>query len=533
MSGIPYTRFNRHEEHFDAIVIGSGIGGLSVAAMLAKAGKKVLVLERHYILGGYTHLFRRRGYSWDVGLHYVGQVHIPGTMLNKAFRYITNEQLQWASLDDVYDRAVFGDTEYDFPRGKENLKAKLKEYFPDAKDHISIDKYFGLLEEVEHVGVSYYIEKVLPPMIAKIIGPMLRKKVLKYSDLVTLDVLHSITDNEKLIGVLTAQYGDYGLQPSQSSFYMHALLANHYMDGAAYPVGGAGSIANTIVPVIEASGGAAVHQAEVSKIIVENNRAIGVTLADGKSIYADNVISDAGIHNTYAKLLPEAVAKQHHLEDQLKQLTPSGAHMGLYVGVNGSPESLNLPRCNYWIFPNEYNHAINQERYKDLDSQIPVSYVSFPAAKDPESQKQHPGKSTVEVIIIVPYSWFKKWEGTEWRKRGEEYTKMKERVAEQMFNELYRVAPQLKGKVDCYDISSPLSTKKFTDHPFGEIYGTSHTPKRFRQEFLKPHTPVKNLYLTGQDVMIASIAGGLMGGLLCASAVLKRDMMGKIKRSIT
>lgn len=532
MAGLPYTRFNRHDEHFDAIVIGSGIGGLSVAAMLAKAGKKVLVLERHYILGGYTHLFRRRGYAWDVGLHYVGQVHIPGTLLNKAFRYITNEKLQWAPLDDVYDKAVFGDTVYDFPRGKENLKAKLKEYFPATKDQISIDTYFKLLAEVEHVGVSYYVEKALPPIVSKLIGPILRRKVLKYSDLVTLDVLHSVTDNEKLIGVLTAQYGDYGLPPSQSSFYMHALLANHYMEGAAYPVGGAGSIAETVVPVIEASGGVAIHQAEVSQIIVEHNQARGVTLTDGKSIYADTIISDAGIHNTFAKLLPETVAKQHHLIEQLQQLTPSGAHMGLYVGINESPESLHLPRCNYWIFPDEYNHEVNQQRYQNLDSQIPVAYVSFPAAKDPVSQKLHPGKSTVEVIIIVPYQWFTKWEGTEWRKRGEEYQKMKQRVADQMFEQLYRVAPQLKGKVDCYDISSPLSTKKFTNHPFGEIYGTAHTPKRFRQEFLKPYTPVKHLYLTGQDVLIASIAGGLMGGLLCASAILKKNMLGKIERAI-
>lgn len=532
MAGHPYTSFTRHNEHFDAIVIGSGIGGLSVGAMLAKAGKKVLMLERHYTLGGYTHLFRRRGYAWDVGLHYVGGVHIKGTFLNKAFRYISNEQLAWAPLDDIYDRAVFGDKEYIFPRGKANLKAQLKEYFPTPADHTAIDAYFQLLQEVEQVGVGYYVEKVLPPTLAKWFGPMLRRKVLRYSDETTLTVLRRLTTNEQLIGVLTAQYGDYGLQPAQSSFYMHALLANHYMDGAGYPVGGAGSIVETVVPVIESSGGAVVHQAEVTNIIVEGNRATGVTLADGKSIYADTIISDVGIHNTYSKLLPAAVAQQHHLFEQLEQLEPSGAHMGLYVGIKDTPQNLHLPRCNYWIFPDEYNHELNQQRYQNLDSQLPVSYASFPSAKDPASQKHHPGRTMVEVIIIVPYDWFKKWEGTEWRKRGEEYTAMKERVAQLMFNDLYRVAPQLKGKIDHYEVSSPLSTKKFTNHPFGEIYGVAHTPKRFRQTFLRPQTPVKNLYLTGQDVMIASIAGGLMGGLLCASAVLKKNMMGVIKHTI-
>lgn len=532
MAGHPYNTFTRHDEKFDAIVIGSGVGGLSVASCLSKAGKKVLVLEQHYILGGFTHLFRRRGYSWDVGLHYVGGVHIKGSALNKAFRYISNEKLEWAPLDDIYDRALFGKTFYDFPRGKENLKAKFKEYFPDAEDHTAIDKYFGLLQEVENIGPGFYAEKVLPPLLAKIFGPILRKKVLKYSDKTTLEVLHEITQNEKLIGLLTAQYGDYGLQPSESSFYMHALLANHYMDGAGYPVGGAGRIAETIAPVIEAAGGAAIHQAEVKQIIVKNNRAIGVEMADGKCIYAKYVISDAGVVNTFSKLLPESVIEQHHLRDDLKNLTPSGAHMGLYAGVKDSPTTLNLPKCNYWIFPDEYNHKLNQERYTSLDAPLPVSYVSFPAAKDPESQKRHPNKSTMEVIIIVPYDWFKKWEGSEWHKRDAEYTAMKQRVGEQMLGELYRVAPQLKGKIDFYEVSSPLSTKNFTQHPSGEIYGTAHTPKRFRQLFLKPITPVKGLYLTGQDAMTASIAGGMMGGVLCATAILKKNILSTITRTI-
>ena len=491
-----------------------------------------MVLEQHYVIGGYTHSFKRKGYVWDVGLHYVGQVHIDGTLLNKVFRYISNDELKWAPLDNVYDRAVFGDTEYEFPTGKENLKAMFKEHFPSEEDGISIDKYFELLEEVRTVGPGYFAEKVIPPFFAKIFGNMLRRKVLKISDQTTLEVLQGITKNEKLIGVLTAQYGDYGLLPSKSSWYMHSLLANHYMDGAGYPVGGAERIAETTTAVIEGAGGKVLTRASVKQIIVKDNTAVGVEMEDGTFVYADKVISEAGIYNTYSKLLPEEVVEQHNLKDQLKELEPSAAHMGLYVGINAATADLNLPKCNYWIFPEEYNHERGREAYTDFDATIPVAFASFPSAKDSESEKNYPGRTTAEVIIILSNEWFDTWRDTEWNKRGEEYEALKEKMAEKMFEQLYRVAPQLKGKVEHYEVSSPITTTHFSEHEHGEIYGVEHTPKRFRQKFLKPHTPVKNLYLSGQDVLIASIAGGTMGGVLCASAILKKNLLWKIQKTV-
>ncbi|MFA5945509.1 MAG: NAD(P)/FAD-dependent oxidoreductase [Patescibacteria group bacterium] len=530
-----YLLFKRQEaskDVFDAIVIGSGTGGLSVASLLAQAGKRVLVLEQHFVIGGYTHAFQRKGYAWDVGLHYVGQVHIAGTLLNKVFRYITKEKLEWAPLDDVYDRVVFGEKEYQFPRGRNNLLKALKGYFPSAEDGQSIDVYFALLDQVTALGTSFYVEKVLPPFLAKIFGGWLRKGVLAYSDKTTLEVLRSITRNEQLIGVLTAQYGDYGLQPAESSFYMHAVLANHYMEGAGYPVGGAPKFAETVIPVIEEAGGAVVASARVKEIVVEGNTAVGVLMEDGTVLRAKRIISDAGVVNTFHSLLSENVRRRHGLEAMLENLTPSLAHMGLYVGFKESNETLHLPRCNYWIFPDEYDHVANQKLATGIDAPIPVAFASFPSAKDPQSPVTHPGRSTAEVIILVPFTWFAEWNGTKKHGRGEDYEAMKARTAERMLEILYRVAPQLRGKVDYFEVSSPLSAQHYVAHPSGEIYGTAHTPKRFRQEFLKPYTPVKNLFLTGQDAMIASISGGVMGGVLCASAILKKNVIWTIKKAI-
>lgn len=535
MPGLSYLTFRKQEASkgvFDAIVIGSGTGGLSVASILSQAGQRVLVLEQHFVIGGYTHAFQRKGYMWDVGLHYVGQVHIKGTLLNKVFRYLTKEQLEWAPLDDIYDRAIFGDKEYLFPRGRQNLMKALKEYFPAAEDCASIDAYFKLLDDVNALGTTYYAEKVLPPFLAKLFGGLMRKGTLKYSDQTTLDAIRSITKNEKLIGVLTAQYGDYGLQPSESSFYMHAVLANHYMEGAGYPIGGAPRFAETTVPVIEQAGGTVVFSAHVNEIVVEGNTAVGVRMADGTVLHGKRIISDAGVVNTFSSLLPEAIIRKHKLDDMLKNLTPSLAHMGLYVGFKETNDTLHLPKCNYWIFPDVYDHVESQHAATSLDAPLPVAFASFPSAKDPKSQESHPGRSTAEVIILTPFDWFKKWQGTEKHKRGEDYEAMKARVAEKMFEVLFRAAPQLRGKVDYYEVSSPISAKHYVGHPSGEIYGTSHTPKRFRQTFLKPYTPVKNLFLTGQDAMIASISGGVMGGVLCASAILKKNVIWTIQKAI-
>jgi all-trans-retinol 13,14-reductase len=235
---------------WDLIVVGSGIGGLSVAALLAREGRRVLVLERHYVAGGFTHTFERKGYRWDVGIHYVGEMHRRNSVLRRVCDAVSGGRLSWAPMPEVYDRAVFlkGGREeiYDFPAGRENLKARLKSYFPEEAR--AIDRYFDLVDRVAQAARGYFLEKALPPLPAAVAAPFLRRRFLKLSDRTTWEVLSGLTRNEKLIGVLTAQYGDYGLPPRRSSFAIHAIVARHYFEGGSYPVGGAESIAESMPP---------------------------------------------------------------------------------------------------------------------------------------------------------------------------------------------------------------------------------------------------------------------------------------------
>lgn len=360
----------------------------------------------------------------------------------------------------------------------------------------------------------------------------MRKSLLKLANRTTLEVMQSITNNQELIGVLLGQYGDYGLPPAQSSFAIHAMVAGHYMNGGCYPIGGSGRIVETVAPVIAESGGIVLTNADVQEIIVKNNKAIGVKMADGKEITAPLIISSAGIINTYAHLLPDTVVKKHKLKQQLQKVRPSVSHLCLYTGWKYTPEELQTDKPNLWIYPS-YDHDKNVADYlADPNAPLPVVYVSFPSAKDPDWLNRYPGKSAIDLITLAPYEWFVQWEDKKWKKRGEDYEAFKEQFAQRLLAALYKQLPQLEGKLDYYELSSPLTTKHFANYDKGELYGLDHHPERFQQKFLRPHTPVKNLYLTGQDIVSAGVGGALIGGALTISAIMKKDILTMVRKRV-
>jgi all-trans-retinol 13,14-reductase len=516
-------------DHYDTIIIGSGMGSLTTAAILAKEGQRVLVLERHYTAGGFTHVFKRKGYEWDVGIHYIGEVQRPNSVIKRLFDYISDGELKWADMGEVYDRIILGDKSYDMVKGVNNFIAKMTSYFPEEAE--AIKKYVDLVFEANKTSRWFYMDKAMPPLLSKVSGPLMRRPFLKFSDQTTYEVLLSLTANEELIKVLSGQYGDYGLPPRQSSFVMHASVARHYFGGGSFPVGGSSRIVETVDPVIEAAGGTILISAEVEEVVVEDNKATGVRMKDGKVLQADTIVSGAGVMTTYHKLLPKQVVTKHRLTEPLQKVKRSVAHACLYIGLHGSPEELQLPKTNLWIYPGDLDHDACVERYlDDLNAPFPVVYISFPAAKDPDWSRRYPGRSTIDIITLVPYEAFADWEGSRWMKRGDDYNSFKERIAQRLLAELYKQMPQVEGKVDCYELSTPLTTQHFVNYGKGEIYGLDHSPQRFRQRFLQPRTPIKNFYLTGQDIVTAGVGGALFSGVLTATAMTGTNILNKVMK---
>ncbi|WP_108804405.1 NAD(P)/FAD-dependent oxidoreductase [Aquimarina sp. Aq107] len=522
-----YKQRPKLEDKYDAIIIGSGMGSLTVGAILAKEGKKVLILERHYTAGGFTHIFKRKGYEWDVGIHYIGGVQQENSPIRKLFDYVSDRKLAWADMGEVYDRIIIGDRSYDFVKGVENFRNKILSYFPDEEN--AIDTYIDLVFKSNKAMGAFYKEKVLPGFLRFLIGGFLKRPYLKYADQTTYQVLSKLTKNEELIKVLSAQYGDYGLPPKQSSFAMHASVARHYFGGGNFPVGGSSKIVETIDPVIESSLGTILINAEVDEVIIENNRAKGVRMIDGKEFYADTIISGTGVFNTFEKLIPTSISTKLGLLEQLQKVTPSVSHACLYMGFKSSPKELELPKTNFWIYPNDGDHDTCVDRYlKDETAPFPVVYVSFPSAKDPDWSNRYPGRSTIDIITLVPYETVSQWKDTRWMKRGEDYETWKEQISQRLMKELFKQLPHLEGQVDHYELSTPLSTQHFVNYKNGEIYGIDHTPDRFRQKFLQPRTPIKGLYLTGQDIVTAGVGGALFAGVVTASAVTGINFKNKI-----
>ncbi|MEM9305522.1 MAG: NAD(P)/FAD-dependent oxidoreductase [Pseudomonadota bacterium] len=522
-------RPKRLAESYDAIVIGSGMGGLTTAALLSELGQRVCVLEQHYTAGGYTHSYERNGYEWDVGVHYIGDVGAP-TRTRKMFDFLTDCQLEWAPMADEFDRFYVGDKVFNARAGKQEFRDNLVRQFPNEVE--AIDRYMALLKQVGGALSALGMERTMKPWQRSLMKPVLSWRRPDHMYRNTHDVLSELTDDPDLIATICGQWGDMGLPPRQSSFLVHAMIARHYLYGGFYPVGGSWRIADLIIPKIQKTGGEVFTYAKVERIVVETDRVAGVEMADGHVIRCSTVISSAGIDNTFKALLSPDTVREHGYADRLDAVRPSFAHLGIYIGLKHSAEELGLPKTNFWIYPSNDFDAAVESFVADPEAPFPVVYISFPSAKDPDYENRHPGTATIEIVAPAPYAWFERWEGTTWGKRGKDYDDFKQSLGDRLMAHLYEKLPQLEGKVDYWEVSTPLSTNWFSAYRRGELYGLDHTNERLQQDWLGPHTRIPGLWLTGQDTLTCGVTGAMMAGMLTTMAMVGMKRGGGLMKRI-
>jgi len=496
-------------KQYDTIVIGSGIGGLTAAALLSKVyGQRVLVLEKHWVAGGFTHEFKRGKFKWDVGIHYIGNMK-SGDMGRNIFDFITDNHLQWNKMPDDFEHFIYPDFTFRVPSDLNEYKKRLCEMFPEESS--AIHRYFRDTARAIDGLTARYQKKITPWPVSMFFALNARLKQ-ELIDSTTKAYLDKNFHSEKLKALLTSQWGDYGLPPGQSSFGIHSTIVMHYANGAYFPVGGSSSIANTIIPVIQKTGGEVLVDMAVEKIIVENGKAVGVIaqkVKGEKTEYrASRVISNTGARETFGRLLTGE--ESGSIREIIEKPGKGKSSVTVYIGFKDNPAKLGFKGENHWIYTTYDHDSIPAQ---NLGSSPLGCYLSFPSLKDPEA-KSH----TAEIIAFADIARFESWRNGKWKKRGDDYEALKKEIEKALIGLVEKKYPGFSSMIEYTEVSTPLSIEFFTSHVEGEIYGIPSNSVRSRLNLPFPKTHIKNLYIAGADVFGLGIMGAMMGGLACAAS---------------
>ncbi|NWU73830.1 RETST reductase, partial [Pterocles burchelli] len=322
---------------------------------------------------------------------------------------------------------------------------------------------------------------------------------------------------------------------SKVSFTMHSILVNHFLRGAWFPKGGSGEIAFHLIAVIRKAGGNVFGKAPVQKILLDSQgKACGVSVKKGQdlvNIFAPIIISDAGIFNTYERLLPAEARALPEIQSQLRMVTHGEGGFTVFVGLNGSREELGLEPTNYFIYTDNDLDGITKgylaSSREEAAKNVPVLFVTCPSTKDPTWEMRHPGKSTLIVVTFAKYEWFEEWKDKQATKRGDDYEDLKKTFVDTIMRSVFKIYPRIEDRIEYISSGSPLTNQHYIASPKGEIYGIDHDITRLQADVLttlRAQTPVPNLYLTGQDLCMCGFVGALQGAIFCASAILKRNL---------
>ena len=524
---------------YDAIIIGSGAGGLTAAVALAQAGKRVLVLEQHDRPGGWTHSFTLNGYRFSPGVHYIGSLEEGGGLRRIYDGLGVSQDLTFIELNpDGYDHIVIGEKQIDFPKGKENLIERLKSQFPhEAK---GIDSYFadltGMIEGLRRIG-----NLSNPIQAAKGAG-----NVLKWMRATGADLINAHISDPVLRGALAGQSGDHGLPPSQVSAFMHAGITEHYFNGAYYPMGGAFTLPRAFVRALKRAGGEIRLECRVKRILVEAKKVLGVELEGGEEIRAGVVISNADPEITFGKLIgrDQLSVKLRRKLDSVKYSTSC---LSLFFATDMDLRAAGLDSGNFWFYENADVDKIYSDGLTDAllhEETPPGMFLTVTTLKDPS--KMHPadkasgtgaaGHHTCESFAFVGYEAFEKWAQTKYGARPTDYDAMKEDLAWRMVRGLEKHVPGLSRHIVFYSLGTPLTNEHYLNATRGNLYGIEKSPQQVGPWAFSSRTEFEGLYLCGASTLSHGVAGVTQSGIDAAKAALNcrtRDILTQHGASLT
>jgi prolycopene isomerase len=458
------------DETYDVVVVGSGLGGLAAAAFLAKAGKKVLVVERLDGPGGYAHAFTRDDYVFDPAVHAVGQCG-EGLMLDTWLRALgVRDRVDMIPLDPFYTICL-PDFEMTVPFGVEEFIQAHLEHFPEEeeglrgfmalctriRDEWDMAKPATTLEELQEAAADF-------------------PTVLQYRSSSVSQAMDEHISDPRLKTVVSALWGYQGVPPSILGFVSFAgMLVSLLEGGQSYCRGSFQNLVNAWVSALEENGGQVIVNAEVTGIGVSDGRVTGVTLDDGSEVRASIVVSNADARRTFEMLgaddLPASYVRR------LERMTTSTSAFLVYAAT-----TLDVSRFDYAHEIFVYKSWDLDEVWRDtLDGKLSAMAVTAPTEADPSLAPE--GEHIVTTVGFVPYDL-----GTDW-------SDVRERYTETVLDELERLYPGIRDQLTFVESATPYALEKYSLNSSGAIYGWENNVRQAHARRLGNQTPVEGLYL--------------------------------------
>jgi phytoene dehydrogenase-like protein len=439
---------------YDAIIIGSGSGGLSAAVAIANTGRRVAVFEQHYLPGGYSQSFMIKGYRFSPGIHYIGQLG-PGQRLRQIYEGLgVADDLEFFELDpDGYDRTIIGGERFDIPKGANNFVSRLKQRFPSEAR--GIDGYFSAVKRI----AKELSEAPSPSSIKNaVLLPLRMPTTLRYGMMPLGRFLDRFTSDPLLRAILSIQAGDHGMAPSRAPTALHAGLQSYYFDGAWYPRGGGHAIPDALIRRLRRQEGEIHLRTDVARIIIRDRRAVGVQLADGSQVSAGLVVSNADPGMTWGRL----VAPEHipwRLRRRERHLRYSISTLSLFMAVDMDLRAAGMDSGNIWYnattdIDASYEFAQKAD-FSDID-EIPGLFFNVTTLKDPTMR--HDGIHTVEALSLASPDAFARWRDTNPAERPEDYEAMKAYLSDKILDAVERIVPGLRSFFKHSELRLPTFT---------------------------------------------------------------------------
>jgi all-trans-retinol 13,14-reductase len=504
--------------NYDAIIIGGGISGLSCAASLAAQGKKVIVLEKQSVTGGFIQSFKHKEWQWNVGTH--GIASINDNIVRSCLNYLTDNNVAFFKINDALAEIDYLNKKFTIPDDRNKFVESLIEAFPDEK--ISITRFVKTMEMIDNKMHLQIIPKILPPILSKITHPLFSFSIKKYLNKSLKQMLDLYFKSPLLKNIFSFHSGRMGAPVNTISFCVYSRIFKSYFDGAFYPIGGGDSIVKSISDVICQKNGTILTSTEVKQIIVENNKAKGVVLKDNKSITADTVISSIGIPETINYFSLEKVLKREQkMTYNLKRSFPL---ITLYVGFQNDLENLNIGLRNYRFLSSLEDSSL---RDPNNDNWEPESISIYFSVKG----KLSGDKATAQLLVPTDYTFFEKWKNTEIGRRGEEYNNLKIKITKKLTSFLIQKFPGIEEHIAYTNLATPLTVISYTGSLSGSIYRLVQSVPKFNNINLCPKSSLKNLYFTGSDIFAHGIMGSFLSGVITASSICQVNLLSKFSKS--